>query len=89
MKFSTHVKPLSYLQSHATEIAREIAESGEPLLITENGEATLVVMDVRTYEDQQQTLALLKMLAMGKREIEEGRFRDAAELFEELDRDEV
>ncbi len=65
--------------------------SGEPLLITQNGEAKLVVQDVQSYEDTQQTLALLKVLTLGQKDIERGKFKDAdaflAEL-EDLDRNE-
>lgn len=65
--------------------------SGEPLLITQNGEAKLVVQDVQSYEDTQQTLALLKVLALGQKDIEQEKFKDAdaflAEL-EDLDRNE-
>ena len=50
MKLSTQVKPFSYLKSHAAQIVKEISESREPLVITQNGEATLVVMEVKTYE---------------------------------------
>jgi len=85
MKFSTQVKPISYLKSHAAEIVKDISASGEPMLITQNGEAKLVVMDVRSYERQEETLALLKILAMGERDIEQGRFRDADDLFAEMD----
>lgn len=89
MKYSTQVKPISYLKSHAAEIVRDLTECREPMLITQNGEAKLVVMDVRSYEEQENTLALLKLLALGNREIEQGRFRPAAEVFAELDRDEL
>jgi prevent-host-death family protein len=86
MKFSTHVKPISYLKSHAAEIIKDISESREPMLITQNGEAKLVVMDVRSYEEQEQTLAMLKILALGNREIEQGHFRSAEEVFADMDR---
>lgn len=87
MKFSTQVKPISYLKSHAAEIVKEISESRKPMLITQNGEAKLVVMDVRSYEEHEETLALLKLLAIGNREINEGKYRPAAELFAELDKE--
>lgn len=87
MKFSTQVKPISYLKSHAAEIIRDITESREPMLITQNGEAKLVVMDVRSYEEQEETLALLKLLALGNREIEQGHFRTADEVFADIDRE--
>ncbi|MGK2953603.1 MAG: type II toxin-antitoxin system Phd/YefM family antitoxin [Thiobacillus sp.] len=87
MKFSTQVKPISYLKSHAAEIIRDITESREPMLITQNGEARLVVMDVRSYEEQEETLALLKLLALGNREIERGHFRAADEVFADIDKE--
>lgn len=86
MKLSTQVKPVSYLKSHAAEIVKDVSESREPLFITEHGEAKLVVMDVRSYEEQAETVALLKLLALGQREIEEGKFRPASEVFAEMDR---
>jgi len=85
MRFSTQVKPISYLKSHAAEIIDSITENREPMLITQNGEAKLVVMDVKSYEEQEETLALLKILALGNREIEQGRFRSVDDVFAELD----
>jgi len=89
MKYSTQIKPISYLKSHAAQVVRDIAESQEPMLITQNGEAALVVMDVRSYEQREETLALLKLLAMGEREIEQGHFRDADEVMAELEREDA
>lgn len=89
MKFSTQVKPISYLKSHAAEIIRDITESREPMLITQNGEAKLVVMDVRSYEEHEEILALLKLLALGNREIEQGHFRSADEVFADIDSEAV
>ena len=85
MRFSTQVKPISYLKSHAAEIIDSITENREPMLITQNGEAKLVVMDVKSYEEQEETMALLKILALGNREIEQGRFRPADDVFAALD----
>lgn len=87
MNLSTHVKPISYLKSHAAEIVREISASREPLLITQNGEAKLVVLDVKSYEAYQETLSLLKILALGQKQIEAGAFRAADDVFADLDKD--
>ena len=84
MRFSTQVKPISYLKSHAAEIIDSITENREPMLITQNGEAKLVVMDVKSYEEQEETMALLKILALGSREIEQGRLRPADDVFAAL-----
>ncbi|WP_085725484.1 type II toxin-antitoxin system Phd/YefM family antitoxin [Pseudomonas sp. R37(2017)] len=86
MKLSSQIKPISYLKSHTAEIVKTLSESREPLVITQNGEAKLVVMDVKSFEEQEDTMALLKLLAMGNREIEEGKFRDAEDVFADLDK---
>ncbi|MBJ2155755.1 type II toxin-antitoxin system Phd/YefM family antitoxin [Variovorax sp. IB41] len=87
MNFSTQVKPISYLKSHAADIVKTLSDTREPMVITQNGEAKLVVMDVRSYEEQEATLALLKVLALGNREIEQGQFRPADEVFADLDQE--
>ena len=88
MQLSTHIKPISYLKSHTAQIVKDISLSREPLLITQNGEAKLVVIDVKSYEERENTLALLKILALGQREIELGKFKDAEDVFARLDQEE-
>lgn len=85
MKLHTHIKPISYLKSHAAQIVTELTKSGEPMIITQNGEATLVVMDIKSYQEHADTLALLKVLALGQRDIEQGRYRDAEDVFASID----
>lgn len=89
MNFSTQVKPISYLKSHAADIVKTLADTREPMVITQNGEAKLVVMDVRSFEEQEATLALLKVLALGNREIEQGQFRSADDVFADLDQEDA
>jgi len=85
MKLSSQIKPISYLKSHTAQIVSELSESRQPLVITQNGEATMVVIDIKSYEERENTLALLKVLAMGNHEIAQGKFRDAEEVFADFD----
>ena len=84
MRYSTQVKPISYLKAHAAEVLSKIAEDREPLVITQNGEAKAVLQDVASYEQTQETLALLKLLALGQQDIEAGRVRPAADVMARL-----
>ena len=68
----TRIKPISYFKANAAEIIRNLAEVREPMIITQNGEATAVIQDVASYEATQETLAMLKLLALGNAEIEAG-----------------
>lgn len=81
MKYSTRIKSISYVKANAAELIQELADKREPLIITQNGEAKAVMQDIASYEATQETLALLKLLALGKRQIEQGRFVTAKEAF--------
>jgi len=84
MKFSSQIKPISYLKAHAAEIVRELGEKREPLVITQNGEAKVVIQDIESYEQTQETMALLKILALGTGQIEEGKVQPAKEVIKRL-----
>lgn len=86
MRLAGQVKPISYLKAHAPEIVRELAAGGEPLVVTVDGEARAVVQDIVSYERQQETLALLKLLALSQQDVEAGRVRPAADVFAGLER---
>ncbi|MBI3523467.1 MAG: type II toxin-antitoxin system Phd/YefM family antitoxin [Betaproteobacteria bacterium] len=84
MRYSSQVKPISYLKANAAEVLLQLAEKREPLVITQNGEAKAVIQDVISYEEAQETLALLKILALGNREVEAGRVKPIAEVVKRL-----
>lgn len=84
MKLSSRIKPISYLKAHAAEIVRTMGEEREPMIITQNGEAKLVLQDIVSYEQTQETMALLKILALGSRQIEEGKIQPATDVINQL-----
>ena len=84
MKLSNQIKPISYLKAHAAEIVRKMGEHREPLVITQNGEAKVVIQDIESYEQTQETMALLKILALGMRQIEGGKVLPAEDVMRRL-----
>ena len=70
MRYSTQIKPISYLKANAAEVLQELAEQRKPLVITQNGEAKAVLQYVASYEETQETLALRasRLLAGGARQ---------------------
>jgi prevent-host-death family protein len=84
MKLSSQIRPISYLKAHAAEIVRNLAEQQEPMVITQNGEAKVVIQDIESYEQTQQTMALLKILALGMRQVEEGNVIPAENVIKRL-----
>lgn len=84
MKLSNQIKPISYLKAHAAEIVRNLPAQAEPLVITQNGEAKVVMQGIDSYEQTQETMALLKILALGTRQAEEGKVQAAADVVQRL-----
>ena len=84
MRYSSQVKPISYLKANAAEVLTQLAEQREPLVITQNGEAKVVIQDIESYEQTQETMALLKILALGTRQIEEGKVQPAGDVVQRL-----
>ncbi|MDY6987379.1 MAG: type II toxin-antitoxin system Phd/YefM family antitoxin [Thermodesulfobacteriota bacterium] len=84
MKLSTQIRPISYLKAHTAEIVRNLSKQQEPLVITQNGEAKVVIQDIQSYEQTQKTIALLKILSLGTRQIEQGKVLPAEDVIKGL-----
>lgn len=84
MRYSSQVKPISYLKANAADVLHQLAENREPLVITQNGEAKAVLQDVVSFEATQETLALLKLLALGTQDVEAGRTTPARDVVARL-----
>lgn len=84
MKLSEAVKPISYFKAHAAEIVKDISEGGQPVVITQNGEAKAMLVNIREYERTQEALAMLKLLSQSAKSIDEGRVQPMEQAFNEL-----
>jgi prevent-host-death family protein len=84
MRYSSQVKPISYLKANAAEVLTRLAEQREPMVITQNGEAKAVLQDVASFEETQETLALLKILALGNQDVAAGEVKPVADVVARL-----
>ncbi len=84
MRYTTRIKPISYLKANAAEVLSNLAEQREYYVITQNGEAKAVLQDVASFEETQETLALLKILALGNEEIGAGKVIPAGDFIASL-----
>jgi prevent-host-death family protein len=84
MRYSTQVKPISYLKANAAEVLAQLAVQRQPLVITQNGEARAVLQDVASFEQTQETLALLKILALGNQDVAAGKVKPVADVVTRL-----
>ena len=84
MKLSESIKPISYLKSHTAEVLRDVSERQRTMVITQHGEAKAVLQDIASYEQTQEPLALLKMLAQSTKSIQEGRSKPLKKAFSDV-----
>jgi prevent-host-death family protein len=80
VRYSTQIRPISYLKANAAEVLQVLEEQRKPMIITQNGEAKAVIQDVTSYEEIQETLALLKVLALGSQQVERGEITPISEI---------
>lgn len=85
MKYSESIKPISYLKTHASQVIKDVAENQKTLIITHNGEAKVVLQDVKVYENTQESIALLKLLALSGSEIKNGKYNSIKKSFGDID----
>ena len=86
MKLSESIQPISYLKSHASEIIRTVAEKRETFIITQNGKAKAVLQDINLYEETQESLAMLKILAGSNKQLQESTGKEMNKAFEDIDK---
>ena len=84
MKPSQSVKPISYLKAHASEVIRQLSEGQKTMVITQNGEAKAVLQDVHLYEQTQDSLAMLKILAQSNQSLRKGKIRSYKKIFQHI-----
>ena len=84
MKLSESVKPISYLKSHTAEALRDVSVGQRIMVITLHGEAKAVLQDISSYEQTQESLALLKMLAQSSKSLQEGRSKPIGKTFSDI-----
>ena len=85
MRLKKSIKPISFLKAHAADVIKELNETHGTMIITQHGEAKAIIQDIDEYERIQEALALLKMVAQGQKDYEEGKTIPADEVFKELD----
>ena len=85
MLIAQDVHPITHLKNAAADLVREVSEEGRTVLITQHGEAKVVMMDAARYDEWRQTLALLKLLALSKAEHRAGETLSTDEVFALVD----
>lgn len=81
MRLKEDIKPVTYMKTRPAELLKKVSESRRPTIITQNGEARAVLMDVESYEALRDAATLLQLAAQGEKDIQEGRYLPQEEAF--------
>lgn len=73
MNYAEAIEPVTNLKTKSAELIRKARQSGQPIVITQNGKATAVLQDVESYQRQRDALLLLKFLARGDQDYRAGK----------------
>ena len=85
MQLSKDVKPISYLKAKTAEIIKEV-QNRKNIIITQNGEAKAVICDIKSFENLQNSLTMLKLIIQSENDIENGQIFNQDEMFDGLEK---
>ena len=85
MQLSQNIKPISYLKTKTADVINDVNTNQRPIIITQNGEAKAVVQDIKSYENLQNSLNLLKMIIQSENDIENNKITKQEEMFDKLE----
>ena len=84
MRLSDGIKPISYFKAHASEVIRDVSENRKTMVITQNGEAKVILQDVNSFEQTQESLALLKILALSNKNVQNRKVKSIDRAFSDI-----
>jgi prevent-host-death family protein len=85
MLLSQDIKPISYLKAKTASVINDVNENQRTIIITQNGEAKAIVQDIKSYENLQNSLNLLKLIVQSENDIENNRTIEQEEMFDDLE----
>jgi prevent-host-death family protein len=78
------IKPISYIKTNAADMMRYVNDNRNPIVITQNGEARAVLIDIDSYQNMQNAFNLLKVVQLSEKDVRSGLFKDSDQVFDEL-----
>ena len=85
MDVAKRYRPISYLKTNAEDIAKELAEETDVVVITKDGVPSFVCVSFEEYYRTQETNALVALINMGERAMERGEYKPLSEARQLLD----
>ena len=84
MRLKEDIKSVDYMMTQPAKLLKRVSESRRPMIITQNGEAKAVVLDIESYEALRSAVSLLQLAAQGERDLQDGRFLPQEQALERI-----
>ena len=84
INLAADIKPISYIKTNAADMMKYVTERRNPIVITQNGEAKAVLVDVETYQETQDAFALLNLIKIAEKDIQNGDYESSEKVFSDL-----
>lgn len=81
------IMSLTQFKSTASQLLQEMHDTGESVVLTQNGAASAVVQDIGAYKRDQRALLMLKLIAQGESDIQQGNLTPQEEVFKVLEQE--
>jgi prevent-host-death family protein len=85
MSLKETIRPITYLKTNAADVLAKVTETHTPIVITHNGEPRMVVQDIESYNNLKESLDMLKLVAMGREQVDRGETKPADEVFKAIE----
>ena len=86
LNLETDIRPISYVKAHTAEMVKQVEDRKNPIIITQNGEAKAILLDVGSYQKMVNAITLLKIVSIGESDIANGRVSSNEEVVQEINK---
>ncbi len=85
MNIINDIRPVTYLESRAADLLKQINDTHRPVIITQNGEPKAVLQDPESFENMRNAIGILKLISMGEEDIKNGNMLEQETVFNNIE----
>jgi prevent-host-death family protein len=85
MNIPRDIKPITYLKSRAADLLKQINETRQPIIITQNGEPKAVLQDPESFQNMRNAIGILKLISQGEEDMKSGKSKAQEDVFMEIE----
>ena len=80
------IKPASLFRTDPASVFRQVRQSQRPVVVTERGKPSVVIVDVAVYERQKEKMEMMEAVLEGEKDFKEGHSKSLDRVFRETRR---